>query len=160
MKLKIVFILLLFRASLSFSQVFTLNELIKLTTMNMDDADTFISSKKYSFSKSENTEKHSSRTYSFNKNFDGNAQYWLVFYSKYFYTKKSVSWQTNKNEDYVNFKKQLKLNGFTYIDSKTNNDGSVSFKYTKGKYEVEIFTAEVQGSEKIINQYEIDVTLN
>lgn len=146
--------------NLSFAQVFSLAELIKVARMNEDDADTFVTSKNYHYVKATHDEDRDNKAYAFGQDYDINsAKYWIVLYTRFYHDKGYVSWQTCQTKDYVSFKKQLKLAGYLFNRSKENKDGSTSFQYSKGNIEVEIFAATEKVLGGISNNYEIDITI-
>jgi hypothetical protein len=149
-------------SNFSFAQVWSLNELIKVSNMNIDDADTFASSKGYALSQAKD-EDGQKRIYSFDRNSsEQKSSYWFNYmvypsYSKY---KLITSWETNKTEQYANFKKQIKPAGFAFKSSKVREDGSTISEYIKGKYLLEIWI--VDRSEEYhqhVIQYVISITV-
>ena len=68
-KIKNIFLVASFLviSNLSFAQVWSLAELIKVANMNIDDADTYITNKGYAFSSVRAHDSCEERSYSYNK---------------------------------------------------------------------------------------------
>lgn len=166
MKIKIIFLFVSFLllSNLSFAQVWSLTELIKLACMNVDDADTYITSKSYSFgSVKHDDDGGESRTYAYNKtSSEQKAPYWLTLFSypANSSNKNTVAWETTKVEEYSNFKKQIKPAGFIFKSSQLKNKNSTVSEYTKGKYILEITVVDrSEEYKKNVIQYIIDLTI-
>jgi hypothetical protein len=130
--------LLVFISNCHFAQELTLQEAIKLSKMNIDDGDTFISNKGYIFWEAKTFDDFDERTYSHDKSASDKTGYWLIFqYPKKGNYKAVLYWSTPKIQHYNNIKKQLKIIGFVLKSSRVNQDyGSTSLSYTKGNDEL------------------------
>jgi|GEM_PF-6047744 len=120
--------------NLSFAQVWSLADLIKVANMNVDDGDSFILSKGYSFESAKNEDDIECRAYTYKKtSSEHKAPYWCSYCthkstSNY---KVGASWQTTVLEQYSNFKKQIKPAGFIFnysnvIDSRRQSFNTIT----------------------------------
>ena len=68
-----------------------------------------------------------------------------------------VSWQTNKQSDYVKIKEQIKALGYRFVESKFYNDKNYN-RYKKGNKELSLISGVATSDLGIeINYYEISI---
>lgn len=141
-----------------FSQSFTLSELESLSVKNWDDFDTFVTKKNYSYYSSEEDTLSELREYSFDRNLTtGKATFWITKY-KYIDGSEMVSWQTNKQNDYIKIKEQLKILGYKFINSQIHKGSNVN-TYERGNKELTIVSGVSKTDSGLnITYYEISVT--
>lgn len=149
-------LLVIFISFTSCGQTFSLPELIKMSKMNVDDFDTFVSAKGYVFIGKEDDSKKKGVNYAFDyHSSNGVANKFITLYSYYQGYKTLLNYQTLSKTEYVNIKKQIKALGFNLVESGpfTNKNGETSnhLMYQKGKAEISIFTA--------FNRYEINYSV-
>ena len=151
----ITFYLVFFSASI-IAQSFNLSELEKLSTNNWDDFDTSATKKGYSYYSSNKDEVEESKEYSFQRNNNGKAKFWITK-SVYVDGSEMVSWQTNKQSDYVKIKEQIKALGYRFVESKFYNDKNYN-RYKKGNKELSLISGVATSDLGIeINYYEISI---
>lgn len=165
MNLRILFsiFILLFIKTVSFSQIFSLKEMILLNNKSYDEFDTYVTKKNYEFYNTEDDgicEKHS---YTLNRDsYSDKATYWISI-SKYYATgtesKSTVTWVTKYLKHYLSFKEQLKASSYKVQKTDTYK-GALYTVYRKGKIEVTLFSVnsenEMGGK---ITSYEISVDI-
>lgn len=135
--MKYIFSLLLVCSSyFSFSQM-TLNELIKVYNMDMDQFETYAIAKGYEFNKFKKDENVNGTIYA--KGVGKQTKY-LAFYDLYFSDGKNVNFQTGNPSEMINIKNQLKSFGFKLSESYFNENGTQTRLYKKGKFELGIYT--------------------
>lgn len=157
MRLIYTFLLVAFLAITSFGQSFSMSELIRMSTMNVDNFDTYVTSKGYVFHKSIDEPRRTYVGYAFNLDYDNStASNFIKLYQKYYEYRYSISYQTIDKKEYTNIKNQLKALGFKLKDTSVfkSKDGTVSnnFVYRKGKAEIEIYSS--------YDSYEINYTVD
>ena len=126
---------------MSFAQVWSLNELITVANMNVDDADTYIVKNGYTFSSAKNESDGETRIYAYNKSSAENiASYWFDYftYNKESKYKVGVSWETTNTQQYSDLKFQIKPMGFEFKTSRIINPSTTVSEYIKGKYILEL----------------------
>ena len=138
-----------------FGQNFTLSELIKINNYQLDDFDTYVTKKGYQYFENDNTDFADVTSYVFYVN--GVKKSYI---SKFHYktrTKEMVSFQTGNNTTYLKIKSDLKILGFKFIITETNN-GTTFFNYKKGNIEISLASSVQESSygNKLTN-YEISV---
>jgi hypothetical protein len=124
------------------AQSFSLNELIKINNINLDDFDTYVTKKGYSFYENNSSSLAEETSYFFKVN--GIKTYYI---SKYQYKDKKremVSFQTPKNTHYLNIKTELKQLGFKFVETRNFNE-STFFVYEKGRTELSLISTTQQG---------------
>ncbi len=132
MKKVIIIVALLLVSSSSFAQKFTLNELIKMNNMNLNDFDTYVTSKGYVFENG-NTKM---RSYHYNKS-KVNGEHFTAERHVYKSETGFIGYHTLHSEEYSSFKNQLKEMHFTFI--KTENEpmnNAAIFEYENSDYKV------------------------
>jgi hypothetical protein len=152
-KTTLILFSLIFNCSYSFGQSFSLSELIKMSKMDVEGFDTYVTSKGFVFLHDNNDENVTGVTYGLNpsRSANGTADKYITLYSKYFEEFKNCivyqSTQFQNKTEYSKIKSQIKLLGFIFIESKVvpdlngANDG-ISFNkfvYRKGKSEVALY---------------------
>lgn len=135
--------------STSIGQTFTLPELIKMSKMDVDDFDTYVTSKGYVFHDEVDNDEMQSVGYALdvNENDYSKANKFITLYQRYsvynFKYRYYVNYQTLDKKEYVKIKNQIKALGYILKDSLvlTDHDGTVSqhFEYKKGKSNISIF---------------------
>ena len=141
MKKAILLLILIGCLTTTFGQKFSLDELIKLNTMNLDNFDTYVTTKGYKYFENFNDEFAEGNSYSFDQNQSNDHA--ANFISKYTYKlidNKMVSFQTLKTVDYLSIKNKLKVFGFVYIGTETNDKGAIFLNYKKGKMEAALMS--------------------
>ncbi len=159
LKLLLVLLLILEFKKVSFSQSFTLNELLSLSKLSEDDFDTKVNLKGYEYYTYINDDYCKSKSYSYAKSINAETASYYITYRKCvnFIYKYGVSWQTLNQKDYLNIKVVLKAHGFNYINTEENN-GNIKLNYSKGNIEVSLWSSQAKATGgKIINFYEINV---
>ncbi len=153
MRLLFTFSFVLFFTTISIGQSFTLPELIKMSMMNLDDFDTYVSSKGFAFFEGKEDKNIKEVTYSYDlSEIDKtSASKWISFYQKCFDYKYFISYTTFNITEYLKIKDQIKQSGFKLTDSgvfknSINGHSSNHFEYRKGKSIVSIY-AESRGYE-------------
>ena len=131
--MKNLFIFFIFCSNISFSQIFTLDELVNISNMNTDEFDSFVISKGYEFFKTETDDYSENIIYAHNLKSNNIAPSYI---SKYMFKKNPntmVSYQTLEKEVYISIKKQIKTLGFVFVDTETNENKSIFLNYKKGE---------------------------
>lgn len=146
-RLKYSFLLVVFLVTTSFGQTFTMSELIKMSKMDVNNFDTYVTSKEFVFVEDINLEEAKGVTYAFNLNRNDKryAEKFIKHYSKYFRNRYVINYQSTDKNEYLKFKSQISLLGFKFIktDIITDKLGIKNnyFEYRKGKEEISIFTS-------------------
>jgi hypothetical protein len=156
-RLKYTFLLVVFLAITSFGQSFSMSELIRMSTMDVDNFDTYVTSKGYVFHKSIDEPTRTGVGYAFNLDYDNStASNFIKLYQRYYKYRYCISYQTIDKKEYINVKNQLKVLGFKLKDTSVfkSDDGMVSnnFVYRKGKAEIDIYSS--------FDSYEINYTVD
>jgi hypothetical protein len=141
----------LFFVTSSIGQSFSLPELIKMSRMDTDNFDTYVSSKGFTYLKNKTDNRIVGVTYGLNSNQDGNgrADKYISLFTEYYDYKYAITYQSSLQssfkKEYFNIKNQIKSMGFKLVDTGTttgDNDLKFSrFVYRKGKAEVDLFTS-------------------
>lgn len=137
MKILLAFSFVLFFSTTSIGQSFTLQELIKMSKMDVDNFDTYVTAKGYVFFNEIDEAENKGVRYAFDLNYDkSEAQKLITLYQKSGEnTKYAINYVTGNNKEYVAFKNQLKLLEFKLYENKVSkdDDGSVynTFFYVK-----------------------------
>jgi hypothetical protein len=149
-------IVFLFSSISIIGQNFNLSELIKINNLHLDDFDTYVIKKRYSFYENKNNDFASKTSYVFMKN---GVKYSYI--SKYYYKTKpeeSISFQTGDNSIYLKVKADLKILGYKFINTETFN-GATYFFYKKGNIEVSLISSyDLNSYGYKVNNYEISVS--
>ena len=147
----------LFSENSLIGQNFNLSELIKMKKMNADEFDTYVVKKGYEFFQNNQGDDftYSSTTYTYKVN--GAKQAYITKYSNEL-KKIMISFQTINSKVYLNFKNDLKIQGFTLLDSGPNDETNV-LRYRKGNIEVLLITGPIRDEANFnnITGYEISV---
>jgi tRNA G10 N-methylase Trm11 len=129
----------------SFCQSFSLPELMKMSKMNLDDFDTYVSSKGFVFFEGQEDEDVKGVTYAYDLSKIDNtkASKWINLFQKYYHYRYSIDYRTTSKSEYIKIKDQIKQLGFKLTVSEVykDKDGKSSnhFEYRKGKSKVSIF---------------------
>lgn len=154
----LVIIFIFSPSSHSYSQSFSLSDLIKMAKMDDDEFDTFVSSKKFVFLEEKSGRDINGVTYAYQPNQFGNgkANKFVTLYSRFYGKLWHISYQTLDNIEYSKIKSQIKPLGFKFIESKIEkgDDGEQFnfFKYIKGKSTITLYVS--------LNKYEINYTVD
>jgi hypothetical protein len=138
MRLLHTFSFVLFFTITSIGQSFTLQELIKMSKMDVDNFDTYVTAKGYVFFNNIDETEDKGVRYVFDLNDEkSEAQKLITLYNKYGdKTEYAINYVTGDNKEYVAIKNQIKLLGFKLYQNKVSKDenGSVynTFFYGKG----------------------------
>jgi hypothetical protein len=153
---KMSFIILLFLSSISFGQKFTLSELIKATSMNSDDFDTYVTNKGYHFGENRKSEYSKGIKYEY----DGKICRSEFSISKNTFNNGEVllTYHTLSKSEYLTVKSQLKALGFKFIETK-NEDDAVWFCYEKNKLRLTLISSEAIATtgQSLGSGYEISI---
>ncbi len=132
----------IFISSTSCGQTFSLPDLIKLSKMNVDDFDTYVTSKGFVFERADECDNHDRVSYVLNLDISNSwASKSIEFYKRYINGRYHIRYYTRDKKEYLNIKNQLKTLGFKLQDSRiSTNKGEVSglFYFGKGKSEIEL----------------------
>lgn len=137
---KYIFVICLFLFTFfsSYSQV-TLNDMIKIHSMNIDEFETFCLKNNFEINEIIDTGLISGITYV--KGF-GNETRYIHFYKKYIRLDKRISYETSDNNEILTFKKNLNDLGFKIIESdfykNQNGDNRKKTVYRNQSFEVTI----------------------
>jgi hypothetical protein len=149
-KTTLILFSLFFNYSFSFGQSFSLSELIKMSKMDVEGFDTFVSIKGFVFSREDTEDGHKGVTYILNPDkFDkSKAEKFITLYSPFQYRfnrKLGISYSTVKKIEYLNIKNQIKNLQFQFVENKiiTQPSGVSAnyFLYRKGLEEISIFAS-------------------
>lgn len=161
MKYKFTYIIFFALISInSYSQSFSLNELLSLSKMDLDNFDTAVTNKGYIFNGTKDLENYSVQYYKYddNKVVDGVREFCGLAF-RYEYKegdkKNELSYQTSNKNDYVLFKKNILLNKYKLINKYIEYEG-MTLKYIKGKTEIRLHSEIGKNTGKII--YLIEIT--
>lgn len=128
-----------------FGQSFSLDQLIKMSSMDIDQFDTFVSLNGYKFSYKKDDTNVTKFFYEYPKNENtiliGGEM--VVFYANNSKNKRAISYVTHNSKEYVKLKNRVKILGFKLDDTETvklpNGLFSNIFNYSKGKEHITIF---------------------
>lgn len=156
MKIFTLLTLLIVFSKQTYSQEFTLSEMIKINNYNLEEFDSYVNQKGYKFHGNENDDFADESTYKFvDKN---NKRY---FIAKYFYKtikEESLAFETDNNKSYIKIKTELKTLGFKYI-STNSDENTTRFIYKKKDINVSLVTFIKINAEGIKQtRYEISVS--
>ncbi len=144
MRLLFSFSLVLFFATTSIGQSFTLPELIKMSKMDTESFDTYVTTKDFVYSSSDKDDNYSGVTYAFevSKIDITKASKFITLYQSFFDKKYSISYQTSNKKEYLNIKNQVKVLGFKLVNSEIFNKDEITsnhFEYRKGKAKIDLY---------------------
>jgi hypothetical protein len=112
--------------------------------MNVDDFDTYVTSKGFIFEEVDNKESYEGVSYALNLNeYDSKATKFIELYQRYYDYKYAIYYQTLDKNEYLNIKNQIKSLGFILEDSgpsEYNGKTSYKFFYKKGKTKIHIYS--------------------
>lgn len=140
----ILFIIVFFSFN-SFCQSFSMMELIKMSKMDNDTFDTYVTSRGFKFFNDTNEDQLVGVTYALNRDRieESKASKFITLYQLYYDRKYSITYQTMNMKDYLQIKKEIKVLGFGLVDSeifKDNNGASSNhFQYRKGKSRIDLY---------------------
>lgn len=118
MKIVVTFLFSIFLTFMSNAQSFTLVELIKMSKMNVDDFDSFVTSKGYGFNKKITGEDKLGLSYSINSDSrDIKAIKYITLYQVFGEFRFAIHYQTSDKKEYTIIKKQLNSLGFALGDN-------------------------------------------
>lgn len=149
-----------FSAGYSFSQTFSLTDLVNIVKMDIDNFDTYATSKGYKYLNATDKEDSKGITYAYNQNqYSKNAEKFITL--KYvYYGGKNVTYQTIKTSDYLNIKTQIKPLGFVFNKSEKFEEANFLY-YKKGKLELTLVSFQTPNeSGDLSTGYEIGLTYN
>ena len=145
---------------IGYCQSFTLGELTNMIKMDVDNFDTYVSNKGFKFLENKDSEIQKGNSYAFNQNSNSRkAEKFITFYYEYYgKTKRNVTYQTPKTEEYLKIKNQIKSLGFKFKET-SNFEGATFLIYFSGKYKLSLisFQSENVGG-KTSAVYEISIT--
>jgi hypothetical protein len=128
-------VFLAFATVKSYSQL-SLNEMLAVYKMNLDQFEIFALKKGYYFSKIKDTEDTFGASYVKGK--EENTKY-ITLYTKFFDVGRCVTYQTSINSELISFREQMKNLGFILISTK-NSDGALVKTYKKDKRTINIYS--------------------
>lgn len=148
MKFIFSFFLSVFISFSSIGQTFSLQELIKLSKMNTDSFDTYVTSKGFVFKDSKKEDDLEKFTYALNLNLTNlKASKFISLLKNFMILDIKFPLQTYDKNEYVKIKNQIKTLGFKLIDTAifTSDDGEVSnrFEYSNGKSIISIYASSI-----------------
>jgi hypothetical protein len=124
------------------AQSYNLSELIKINKLNLDDFDTYVTKKGYTFYQNNTSSLANETSYFFKVN--GVKTYYISKYQYKDNKRELVSFQTPKNTHYLNIKLELKQLGFKFVETRNFNE-STFFVYEKGGIELSLISTTQQG---------------
>jgi len=136
-----------FFVATSLGQTFTLSELIKMSKMDVDNFDTYVTAKGFVFSKEDIDDNYQGVEYAFelNRTDRTKALKFLTLYQRFYFYKYAIAYQTIYKKEYLAIKNQIKALGFKLEESNfhTNDEGITSnhFVYKKGKARISIYAS-------------------
>jgi uncharacterized membrane protein len=124
-----------------------MSELIKMSKMNVDDFDTYVTSKGFSFYKQTDETNIQSVEYALNlESSTLRAEKFITLFQRYFESRFNLNYQTLDKKEYLNIKNQLKALGFIFKDQfvfkKVDGSEKNVFEYRKGKAKILIFAGD------------------
>lgn len=136
--MKFKFLLLFFISTINYAQI-TLNDMKTIIKMDFDSFETFAMKRGFSYQEIEETDALEKVVYMKGR---GEKTKYITLYKKYFdFNKKNVVYQTDNQNEYLLFKKQLKEQGFSLFDTYQFEEKGVLFKkYRDKKYELTLAT--------------------
>lgn len=155
----IILFFLIFQNPDIYSQNFTVVELEKVMTLDVDEFETFVMKKGYEFVNFEKTEYSDNLSYGFDEK---NRNKYEHYISRFKYNQKEglmISFQTYKTEYYLNLKKELKISGYKFRGTEYSDDGTKYFlNYEKNGISFSLTTLQMDNDsgDKITN-YEISL---
>ena len=162
MKLKVILILIFTLFScISFAQKLTLGELIKLNNYDIDQFDSYVTQKGFSYFKRDKTKLSTYISYAFEQN--GNDQKSFAFITKFSYdpnplNKKMISYQLSNSKIYYSIKRELAELGFKFIKIIPNEKGTF-FEYKRGGLELSLLSYQgINSTGELGTLYEISLT--
>lgn len=141
------FFFVFFFVTTSLGQTFTLPELIKMSKMDVDNFDTYVTAKGFVFSNEDVGDNHQGVEYAFNldRTDRTKALKFLTLYQRYYFFKYAISYQTINKKEYLAIKNQIKALGFKLEESnfhkRDEDTTSNHFVYKKGKARISIFAS-------------------
>ena len=143
-KTTLILFSLVFNYSYSFGQSFSLTDLIKMSKMNVDDFDTYVTAKGYAFHEEIDETNRQGVGYAYNlDSYTLKATKFIELYQRHYNNRYFIYYQTLDKKEYLNIKNQIKALGFTLKDTSVfkSDNGKVSnnFVYRKGKAEIDIY---------------------
>ena len=145
MRLIYTFFFVFFLVATSFGQTFKLSELINMSKMNVDDFDTYVTSREFVFLGESRDMNFQGVNYAYklNPRDKSEAKKHLTLYTRLYDFKNAITYQTFDKNEYLVIKNQIKNLGFIFKNSKvhTSKEGLMvnSFVYKKGKAEISLY---------------------
>jgi hypothetical protein len=130
--MRIKIILALFISTLCNAQI-TLNDMKTILKMDYDSFETFAMNKGFLFSKFCD-DKFDDECVTYIKGVDKKTKYITLYKKDTKFNRKNVTYQLSIESEYLLFKKQMKEQGFSLIDTKEWKEKGVLFKYYENKY--------------------------
>ena len=127
--------------NISFGQIMSLKDLLKINQITFDEFHTYARQKKYKFYQVEDDENISGFSYAYGQS--KSNKYATRVLTKYQYKKNkkhAVLYQTLTSGDYFNFNNQLAGLKFQFIHSRLSKAGTNFLIYRKGNIEVSLTT--------------------
>lgn len=155
----IILLFLTFQIPNIYSQNFTISELQKFMTLDVNEFETFVMEKEYEFVSFEKTEYSDNLIFGFDEK---NRNKYEHYISRFKYNKKEgfmISFQTYKTEYYLNIKKGLKSYGYKFTGTEYSEDGKNYFlNYEKNDLSFSLNTMQLNNSfGNKITHYEISL---
>ncbi len=128
------------------AQSFTVNQLIKLAQMNIDDFDTYVTKKGYKFSETSVHDTYQIHSYRLPK-IERDKPISIDKYILNPKRKNVVNFTTYSTTEYLNFKNALKELGYKFINKEDNKElGGTYLLYKKGNIQVTLSSSLIQTS--------------
>jgi len=143
-----------------FSQIFSIAELMRLTSKGFDNFDTYVTSKGYSFYANHDTQDSKGKCYSFGqKDYSKMASFFITYFN---YQPNSnevlISWQTTNKANYLRVKNELKQLNFKFVKEESYEDCS-NLNYKKGVFYLNLYSCQKPGDQGILSTtYEISIS--
>jgi hypothetical protein len=162
MKKLILLAILLFITSNSFAHNFDLEELIKMAAMSMQEFDSYISQKGYSFKEAQEKRYVTYRSYKYNSEDIGTG----CSVTKCIYPdprESSIVYRTMEREDFFNIRMKMKRLGFRYVTTESHHDTDhdvIWLVYRKGKIRLALRSRKGMAEGAIVDQPPFDIDVN
>jgi hypothetical protein len=139
MKSILIFFLVLSSFFNSIGQSVSLPDIIKISKLDSESLDTYLTSKGFGFVGSKKNDDVDGLEYAYDyKNNEANK--FITVYNRFFDTKFCVNFQTLDRQEYLKIKNQIKVLGFELYSSKVVDGSKQMFRYRKGKNEISVFS--------------------
>lgn len=124
----------------SIGQSISLPDIIKLSKLDSESLDTYLTSKGFGFigSKKDGDVDGLEYAYDYENN---KANKFITVYNRFYDSKLCVNFQTLDRQEYLKIKNQIKALGFKLYSSKVVDGSKQMFRYRKGKNVISVFAS-------------------